>query len=197
MQHALILALNSGQREADLLRLPWSAYDGTWIRLRQGKSRRGQKQPRLIEIPCTSELRQMLDGIERRAVTILATKTDRAYKKRYFIKCWGDVMTEAGLDSVQFPNMEAPVKLHFHDLRGTCVLKLAEAGATIQEIAAITGHLFKTAHQILERYLPRTASMAQQAIAKLENSDRTKNVNRAVNWIPERTKANRKKQEVQ
>src|SRR4051794_39743308 len=35
MQRALILALHTGQREGDILRLPWSAYDGRVIRLRQ------------------------------------------------------------------------------------------------------------------------------------------------------------------
>jgi integrase len=34
----LLLALWTGQRQGDLLRLPWSAYDGTHIRLRQGKT---------------------------------------------------------------------------------------------------------------------------------------------------------------
>ena len=33
----LLLALWTGQRQGDLLRLPWSAYDGTHIRLRQSK----------------------------------------------------------------------------------------------------------------------------------------------------------------
>ena len=39
----LLLALWTGQRQGDLLRLPWSAYDETHIRLRQGKGgvRRG------------------------------------------------------------------------------------------------------------------------------------------------------------
>ena len=31
----LLLALWTGQRQGDLLRLPWSAYDGTHIRLKQ------------------------------------------------------------------------------------------------------------------------------------------------------------------
>ena len=35
---ALTLALWTGQRQGDLLRLPWSAYDGTQIRLRQSKT---------------------------------------------------------------------------------------------------------------------------------------------------------------
>ena len=34
----LLLALWTGQRQGDLLRLPWSAYDGKHIRLRQSKS---------------------------------------------------------------------------------------------------------------------------------------------------------------
>ena len=29
MQRAMILALHTGQRQGDLLRLPWSAYDGS------------------------------------------------------------------------------------------------------------------------------------------------------------------------
>ena len=35
---AMLLAINTGQRQGDLLRLPWSAYDGTNIKLRQGKT---------------------------------------------------------------------------------------------------------------------------------------------------------------
>src|SRR5262249_47879313 len=34
----LLLALWTGQRQGDLLRLPWSAYDGATIRLRQSKT---------------------------------------------------------------------------------------------------------------------------------------------------------------
>jgi integrase len=37
---AALLALWTGQRQGDLLRLPWSAYDGKYIRLRQSKTGR-------------------------------------------------------------------------------------------------------------------------------------------------------------
>lgn len=40
MQRALMLALHTGQRQADLLRLDWSSYDGKRITLRQGKGAR-------------------------------------------------------------------------------------------------------------------------------------------------------------
>jgi len=164
MQQALTLALNTGQREGDLLHLPWSAYDGKTIRLRQGKT----GMPVLI--PCTAELRSMLDGMERKAITILTTNRGRPFKKSHFINCWTRAMEAAGIEG-----------LHFHDLRGTCVTRLTEAGCTVQEVAAITGHKLATAHQIIQKYLARTAPVAHQAIAKLENTNRTNSVNRAVN----------------
>ena len=34
LQRALVLALETGQRQGDLLILPWSSFDGAWIRLR-------------------------------------------------------------------------------------------------------------------------------------------------------------------
>jgi integrase len=81
MQRALILGLHTGQREGDLLRLPWSAYDGAWIRLRQGKARRSGKPGPLVEIPCTSALRRMLDGMERVSPLILTTKRGQSLKE--------------------------------------------------------------------------------------------------------------------
>ncbi|MCP4392938.1 MAG: hypothetical protein GY804_01515 [Alphaproteobacteria bacterium] len=53
------------------------------------------------------------------------------------------------------------------DLRRTAVVRLAEAGATEAQIAAVTGHKIETTRQILETYLPRTSDMAEAAITKL------------------------------
>jgi integrase len=49
----LMLALWTGQRQGDLLRLPWSAYDGQFIRLRQRKGKRGKG--RRVKIPVGTE----------------------------------------------------------------------------------------------------------------------------------------------
>jgi integrase len=177
IQRALILALHTGQRQGDLLRLPWSAYDGERIRLRQGKSRRGKNLGPLIEIPCTQALRRMLDSMERVSPLILCTSTGRSFKKRYFSACWDRAMQEAGLETITLPGIAEPVKLHFHDLRGTTVTLLSEAGCNEQQIATITGHSLKTVHQILERYLARTKGLAEQTIENFENSPRTKFAN--------------------
>jgi hypothetical protein len=87
-------------------------------------------------------------------------------------------MEAAGLTTVCFPNMDKPARLHFHDLRGTTVTLLSEAGCTPQQIASITGHSLRTVSQILEHYLARTRGLAEEAIAKFENSTRTKFANR-------------------
>lgn len=177
LQRMLILGLHTGQREGDLLRLPWSSYDGVRISLRQGKARRGGKPGPLIEIPCTVALRRMLDGMERNSPLIITTKTGRSLKKRYFNRLWNEAMKKAGLESVLLPGSDQPVELHFHDLRGTAVTLLSEARCTPQQIATITGHSLKTVHLILERYLARTRGLAEQAIFNFENSPRTKFAN--------------------
>jgi len=177
LQRTLILGLHTGQREGDLLRLPWSAYDGVRISFRQGKARRGGTIGPLVEIPCTAALRRMLDGMERISPLILTTKTGRSLKKRYFNLLWNGAMEKAGLESVLLPGSDQPVELHFHDLRGTAVTLLSEAGCTPQQIATITGHSLKTVHLILERYLARTRGLAEQAIFNFENSPRTKFAN--------------------
>lgn len=176
MQQALMLALHTGQRQGDLLRLPWSSYDGKRIEFRRGKSRATKPAP-IIQIPCTEALRGMLDGMEKVSPLILSTKTGRSFKKRYFSQCWDEAMRKAGIETVQLPGFDEPVRIHFHDLRGTTVTLLSEAGCSVQQIATITGHSLKTVHQILEHYLARTQGLAEQAIANFENSPRTKFAN--------------------
>jgi len=162
MRLALVLALHTGQRQGDLLRLGWSSYDGKTISLRQGKT------GRFVRVPCTAALRKSLDGAPRRATVILTTKTGGAWKKRYFANQWEETCQRAGITG-----------LHFHDIRGTTVTMLAEAGCTVPEIAAITGHTLRSAQEILDRYLARTGTLAVTAIAKLENVMETDSAKRS------------------
>ena len=178
LQRALILALHTGQRQADILRLPWSAYDGTAISLRQGKSARGGRLAPLVTIPCTKALRRMLDGMARASPLVLTTKTGRALQKRYFARLWEEATAAAGLSRISLPGLDKSVALHFHDLRGTAVTMLSEAGCNPQQIATITGHSLKTVTVILDRYLARTRALADQAIFNWENSPRTEFANR-------------------
>src|SRR5260370_37872749 len=57
---------------------------------------------------------QHQEGIQTRSGT---TKTGLTFKKRYFAGQWEDACKAAGITD-----------LHFHDIRGTTVTMLAEAG---------------------------------------------------------------------
>lgn len=158
MQLAMMLALHTGQRQADIRKMAWGNYDGERIVIRQGKSARDGRPGRLVTIPCTRALKGTLDALPRRGALILTTPTGRAYQKRYFGEHWEAACIAAGI-----------ADLHFHDLRGTTITMLFEAGCNVAEAAAITGHTLRGAQDILDRYLARTSRLAEAAILKLEN----------------------------
>lgn len=148
----LMLALWTGQRQGDLLRLPWSAYDGKTIRLRQSKT--GAR----VVVPIGEPLRVMLDALPRRAPLILLTAEGRAWSEEGFRSSWRKACKRAGI-----------VGVTFNDLRGTAVTRLALAGATEAEIATITGHALRDVRSILDaHYLHRDPELGKRAIAKLE-----------------------------
>lgn len=149
---ALLLALWTGQRQGDLLKLPWSAYDGQRIRLKQRKT--GVR----VSIPVGAPLKAALDATKKRAVTILATEAGTSWTESGFRASWRKACAKAGVTGVTF-----------HDLRGTAVTRLALAGCEVPEIAAITGHSLKDATAILEAYLKRDDGLSDSAIRKLES----------------------------
>lgn len=151
LQRALMLALHTGQRQGDLVRLTWSAYDGKALSLRQGKT--GVR----VYVPCTRALKAMLDGMPRTAAVVLTTSSGRAWRGKNLQHRWATAMKRAGIEG-----------LHFHDLRGTAVTMLSEAGCTAQEVAAITGHSLQYVGQILDVYLSRTRELAENAICKMD-----------------------------
>jgi integrase len=147
------LGAGLGQREGDCIRLGWSQYDGSAVQLRQ------RKTGKLIAAPAIDSLRRALDAAPRTAVTIVVSeRTGRSYTEDNFTHLFREIADAAGL----------PPDLQFRDLRRTAVVRLAEAGCSVPEIAAITGHSLRTAAQILEVYLPRNATMARNAITRLE-----------------------------
>lgn len=151
MRTAMYLGRNTGQRQKDIRELPWSAYDGTNIRLRQSKT----GAP--IDMPCPLELKTYLDGLPRVSPLILTTITGRAFAKRRFNVCWREVSDLVGADD-----------LNFHDLRGTAATHLALAGATIPMIASLMGWTEESAARIIDRYVPRSSGLAKAGIELLE-----------------------------
>jgi len=150
----LLLALWTGQRQGDLLRLPWSAYDGTHIRLRQSKTRTR------VVIPVGAPLQAALEATVRQSPIILVNSEGRPWTSDGFSSSWRQACKRAGVTGVTFS-----------DLRGTAVTRLALAGCTEAEIATITGHSLRDVAAILDtHYLHRDPELAARAIRKLERS---------------------------
>ncbi len=147
-----ILALWTGQRHGDLLRLPWSAYDGAMIRLKQSKT--GAR----VVIPVGCPLKAILDATPRTSPVILLSSEDRPWTGDGFRSSWGKARRAAGITG-----------LTYHDLRGTAVSRLALAGCSEAEIATLTGHSLRDVRSILDaHYLNRGPELALAAIRKLE-----------------------------
>jgi integrase len=155
----LLLALWTGQRQGDLLRLPWSAYDGTHIRLRQSKT--GAR----VVIKVGAPLKAVLDATPKRSTIILTNLDGKPWTNDGFRASWRKACKRAGI-----------VGVTFHDLRGTAVTRLALAGCTEAEIATITGLSLRSVRAILDtHYLSRETALGDAAITKLET--RTKSPN--------------------
>ena len=154
---AFMLAVWTGQRQGDLLRLTWTAYNGTHIRLKQGKG------GRRVNIPVSGELKAALDTAAKtkKAVTILTTTNDTPWTSDGFRTSWGKIVAKAQVTG-----------LTFHDLRGTAVTRFALSGCSEAEIATFTGHSLKDVGAILDaHYLSRDSRMAESALLKRETHE--------------------------
>ena len=155
----LLLALWTGQRQGDLLRLPWSGYDGKHIRLRQRKT--GAR----VVIPVGAPLKAALDATPKRSTIILTNSDGKPWTSDGFRASWAKACKAAGVIGVTF-----------NDLRGTAVTRLAIAECTEAEIATITGHSLRGVRAILNsHYLSRDQALGESAIRKLEKGTKTPN----------------------
>ena len=152
MRLAVMLALWTGQREGDVLRVTWAAYDGQSIKFTQSKTRARPK------VKVGAPLKALLDVTPPRAPQIVTNDEGRPFTSSGFRASFRKTQKRAGITG-----------LTFHDLRGTAVTRLAVAGASEMEIAAITGHAVSDVRSILDRnYFGRVAELGESAITKLE-----------------------------
>ena len=151
---AMMLAIWTGQRQGDLLKLTWNAYDGHSIYLRQSKT--GSH----VRVKVSDELKSYLDSVKKSdAVTILTTGQGQPWATG-FKSSWRKAVEKAGIEGKTF-----------HDLRGTFVTLAYRNGASIKEIAEVSGHSEKDAETIIRKhYLVSSA-----AVEKIEK--RTPSVN--------------------
>ena len=145
------LLLYTGQRGSDVRKMVWTDIVGTTIRVAQQKT--GTK----LVLPLHPDLQALLATAPRKQATILATEYGAAFSPKGFGNFLSGAIKSAGL----------PARCKTHGLRKAAARRLADAGCTTKQIAAVTGH--KSLAEI-ERYT-RAADqerLAHEALAKLE-----------------------------
>ena len=157
MQRAFKLMPYTGQRQQDALKLEWTKYVDGRLSVRQ------RKTGALIDIPAAANLKVLLNSLPRMSTHVLTDALGRPRTQRAFGSRWRETTLAAGLTDRDLKNM---------DLRGTAMVRLAEAGATPHDISAISAHDIHETMRILETYVPRTRKMADAAIAKWDKAER-------------------------
>jgi integrase len=147
---AMELALYTGQRQGDVLAMRWDAISAGGVAVKQ------EKTGKRLFIPLHRDLRAVLDGIPKVAVTILTNSSGRPWTKAGFRATWQDNRPDCIRGLV------------FHGLRKSAVVFLLEAGATTAEVAAITGQTM----QMVAHYAQAVNQqrLAASAVARWEGS---------------------------
>jgi integrase len=152
MRLALNLALYTGQRQSDVLKMRWEQIKDGGIEVCQ------QKTGKELWIPLHKNLQAELDQLLRTGKTILVTVNGNTYGNRdWFSAEWKKTSRKACL----------PEDCVFHGLRKTAAVFLAEAGCTNEQIKAITGHTTES----MVAYYTRGANqktLAREAMTKFE-----------------------------
>lgn len=120
---AMSLLLYTGQRRGDVVGMGRQHVREGWLRVTQ------QKTGKVLEIPVTSTLADTIANSPTGDLTYLVTEYGKPFTAAGFGNWFRARCNEADL-----PQCSA------HGLRKAAAAKLAEAGATTQEIMAITGH---------------------------------------------------------
>jgi len=126
LKRALILAIETGQSQEDLLVMPWSAVRGDIVVSKRLKT----NVP--VAVPISPELRACLQAAPKGLATTILTRADGLPwdpKGNGFRAAWRDACKRAGVTG-----------LHFNDLRGTFITRRREAGWTEEEVALCSGH---------------------------------------------------------
>lgn len=137
---AYALAYYTGARRSDLVTLGRQHITGNVIAWDQVKS--GQKRARRVVLPVLPELRAAIDAMPTTpALHFIHTVFDKPFSAKSFGGKFKDWTTAANL----------PDHCTLHGLRKALGMRLAEGGATENEIAAVLGHADTSTAKIYTR----------------------------------------------
>lgn len=166
------LLLYTAQRSSDVREMGLQHVKNGVVKVRQ------QKTGAWLEIPLHTALRASLAARPSNQLTFIQTQFGKPYTAAGFGNWFSDAARKAGL----------PTGVSAHGLRKAAARRLAEAGCTASEIAAVTGH---TTLKEVSRYTRAAdqASMASSAIAKIGGTQREQKLSNPENGL-DKTGAN-------
>jgi integrase len=156
---ALALGLYTGQRRGDVLRMGRQHIRDGILSVKQ------QKTGVELRIPVHPDLRAIIDATPGDHLTFLTTRTGKPYAGDNFSEQFRAWCKAARLSE----------ECSFHGLRKAACRRLAEAGCSVNEIAAVSGHA--TLREV-QRYTKAVDQerMARSALARQVNDSATANV---------------------
>lgn len=156
---AMALLLYTGQRRGDVVRMGPQHFKGGKFTIRQ------QKTGQPMDVPVHPELARVIAASECGDLAFLVTQFGKSYAPAGFGNAFRDWCNEAGL-----PHCSA------HGLRKSICRRLAEAGCTAPQIAAISGH---RSLKEVQRYIDAAdrSRLAEAGMARLYQLPVGRNVN--------------------
>jgi len=145
LQLVVLMALYTGQRRCDLIKIRWEDYDGGTIKVTQ------RKTGKHLVIPLHPRLKAAIDSTKRREPVILTNAYGSPWSESSVSAAVRKQARVLGLKNTSI-----------HGLRKSTASHLAEAGATVHQIAAVTGQSLKEVERYTRQADQRT--MAQQAM---------------------------------
>lgn len=155
LQQAWRFSLFSAMRQADLCTLRWDQYKDGWLTFQPSKTRKTTKVKVHLPVFALPPFKALVDELSRGTEYMLTSENGQPWKTENLRARWRAAMTKTDL---------AGEDLHWHDIRGTAISRMADAGCTDAERASISGHSLGGGK--LSDYTARSKQLALNAYAK-------------------------------
>jgi integrase len=155
LSQAWRLALYTAARQTDLCGLRWDQLRDGWLSFRPSKTKGTSAVQVHLPVFALPPLEALLGELSRGTEYLLTTEEGQPWKAENLRARWRAAMGRTDL---------AGADLHWHDIRGTALSRMAEAGCTDAERAAISGHSLGGGK--LADYTARSKQLALNAYAK-------------------------------
>lgn len=154
----VLLALYTGQRLSDVVKMTWLDYQADMIRVRQSKTHAP------LMIACHKALRRHLDALKKRPRVVVPMPDQDFICMREDGVAWSANAFGSAMSREVRRIAGMPQNRSMHGLRYAAGSRMEEAGCTVAEIESVLGHqTFKMALKYASQRL-----RAKAAVAKME-----------------------------